>query len=134
MNAKKSKGEKSAKSERKTGKVKGKVKSATTRARAMLGRVIMGRQAGGLRRVAITGMGTINALGRDVPSTFEAMREGRCGIGPLDFRDVDRLAVKIGGQVRDWEAETYFNRQQIFTASSPSSPCSPRARRWGSPG
>ncbi len=98
---------------RKTAKVKGKVRNATKLARAMLGRVIMGRHANGMRRVAITGMGTVNALGRDVPATFEAMREGRCGIGPLEFRDVDRLSIRIGGQVRDWDPEAYFNRQQI---------------------
>ncbi|MGL4281734.1 MAG: beta-ketoacyl-[acyl-carrier-protein] synthase family protein, partial [Albidovulum sp.] len=66
-----------------------------------------------MRRVAITGAGTINALGHDVPSTLAAMREGRCGIGPLDFRDVERLSVRIGGQVRGWDAESYFNRQEI---------------------
>ena len=37
-----------------------------------------------MKRVVITGAGTINALGPDVPSTLEAMREGRCGIGELD--------------------------------------------------
>jgi nodulation protein E len=66
-----------------------------------------------MRRVAITGAGTINALGHDVASTLTAMREGRCGIGPLDLRDVDRLSIRIGGQVRDWDAETHFNRQEI---------------------
>ena len=66
-----------------------------------------------MRRVAITGAGTINALGHDVPTTLEAMREGRCGIGPLDIRDVDRLSIRIGAQVRDWQPETCFNRQNI---------------------
>ncbi len=66
-----------------------------------------------MKRVVITGAGTINALGHDVPSTFEAMREGRCGIGPLDLRDVDRLAVQIGGQVRGYDENAHFNRQQI---------------------
>lgn len=66
-----------------------------------------------MKRVVITGAGTINALGHDVPSTFEAMREGRCGIGPLDIRDVDRLAVQIGGQVRGYDENAHFNRQQI---------------------
>ena len=66
-----------------------------------------------MKRVVITGAGTINALGHDVPQTLEAMREGRCGIGPLEFRDVDRLAIKIGGQVRDFETEGRFNRQQM---------------------
>jgi nodulation protein E len=66
-----------------------------------------------MRRVVITGAGTINALGHNVPDTLAAMREGRCGIGPLEVRDVDRLQVRIGGQVRDWDAEAQFNRQQI---------------------
>ncbi len=66
-----------------------------------------------MKRVVITGAGTVNALGHNVPDTLEAMREGRCGIGDLDMRDVDRLAVKIGAQVRGFEAETLFNRQQM---------------------
>lgn len=67
----------------------------------------------GPRRVAITGMGTVNALGGNVPATLEAMREGRCGIGELAFQDVERLSVRIGAQIRDWDPEAYFNRQQI---------------------
>lgn len=68
----------------------------------------------GLRRVAITGAGTINALGHDVSTTLAAFREGRCGITPLDFRDVDRLTIQIGAQIHDWEPEAHFNRQQIL--------------------
>ncbi|WP_282091757.1 beta-ketoacyl-[acyl-carrier-protein] synthase family protein [Epibacterium ulvae] len=66
-----------------------------------------------MKRVVITGAGTINPLGHSVPETLVAMQEGRCGIGPLDFRDVDRLAIKIGGQVHNFEAEGRFNRQQM---------------------
>ena len=66
-----------------------------------------------MRRVVITGQGTINALGQDVPQTLAAMREGRCGIGELDLRDVDRLSVKIGGQIKGYDPEALFNRQQI---------------------
>ncbi|MCB1365187.1 MAG: beta-ketoacyl-[acyl-carrier-protein] synthase family protein [Rhodobacteraceae bacterium] len=66
-----------------------------------------------MKRVVITGAGTINALGHSVPETLEAMREGRCGIGPLEFRDVERLSIQIGGQVRGFGAEGRFNRQQM---------------------
>ena len=66
-----------------------------------------------MHRVVITGAGTINALGHDVPATLEAMREGRCGIDTLELRDLDRLAIQIGGQVRDYAPEDHWNRQQI---------------------
>ena len=66
-----------------------------------------------MKRVVITGAGTINALGHNVPDTLEAMREGRCGIGPIDIPDVERLSIQIGGQVKGFEAEGLFNRQQM---------------------
>jgi len=66
-----------------------------------------------MNRVVITGAGTINPLGVDVVSTMEAMREGRCGIGPLDIPDVDRLSIQIGAQVKNYDETAHFNRQQI---------------------
>jgi nodulation protein E len=66
-----------------------------------------------MKRVVITGQGTINALGANVAATKEAMREGRCGIGELEMRDLDRLSVRIGGQIKDYDPEALFNRQQI---------------------
>ncbi|MYH58104.1 MAG: beta-ketoacyl-[acyl-carrier-protein] synthase family protein, partial [Boseongicola sp. SB0675_bin_26] len=65
-----------------------------------------------MRRVVITGSGTINPLGHSVPETYEAMREGRCGIGELDIRDVERLSIRIGGQVKGYNPDQRFNRQQ----------------------
>jgi len=41
------------------------------------------------------------------------MADGSCGIGELSFRDVDRLDIKIGGQVKDFVPTTVFNRQQL---------------------
>ena len=64
-----------------------------------------------MNRVAITGAGTINSLGHSVKETLESMADGSCGIGALSFRDVDRLDIKIGGQVKDC-------RQRYLIASS----------------
>lgn len=66
-----------------------------------------------MKRVVITGAGTINALGHDVSSTLQAFREGRCGISELKFRDVERLSVRIGAQIHNYDPEKHFNRQQI---------------------
>ncbi len=65
------------------------------------------------RRVVVTGAGTINALGHDVSTTLEAMREGRSAIGPLAVRDVDRLAIRIGAQVTGYDETALFSRQQL---------------------
>ena len=71
-----------------------------------------------MNRVVITGAGTINALGATVPQTLEAMRESRLGIGVLDFRDVERLSIKIGGQVHGFDPEAHFDRQKLGPKSA----------------
>lgn len=63
--------------------------------------------------VVITGAGTVNALARDVPGTWAAMAAGRDGVGQLVLRDLDRLSIRIGAQVRDWNAETRFTQGEL---------------------
>ncbi len=58
-----------------------------------------------MKRVAITGAGTVNPLAQDVPGTYTALREGRSAIRPLALRDVDRLTVRIGAQIKDWRPD-----------------------------
>ena len=41
------------------------------------------------------------------------MREARCGIASLDIRDVDRLSVQIGAQIKGYDPEKYFSRQEL---------------------
>jgi nodulation protein E len=65
------------------------------------------------RRVVLTGTGTVNPLGRSVPETEVALREGRTAIGPLKLRDVDRLSVRIGAQVRGYDEAEHFSRSEI---------------------
>lgn len=66
-----------------------------------------------MKRVVITGQGTINALGSSVPETIAAFSEGRLGISDLEFENVDRLNIAIGGQVKGFEASDRFTRQEI---------------------
>lgn len=65
------------------------------------------------RRIVITGAGTINALGHDVPTTVAAMQAGRCAIGDLALEDVARLSVRIGAQVRGYDPAAHFDRAQL---------------------
>ncbi len=67
----------------------------------------------GIRRVVITGMGAICALGGSATEVSQAMAEGKLGIGPLEFQDVDRLSISIGGQIRGYDPTAHFGRQEI---------------------
>lgn len=64
-------------------------------------------------RVVVTGQGAVNALGRTAGETMAAMREGRSGIGALEFQDVERLSIAIGGQIRGYAPEAHFSRQEL---------------------
>lgn len=66
-----------------------------------------------MRRVVITGAGTVNPLGQDLGTTYRALRNGLPAIGALEISDLDRLSVKIGAQVTDWVSEKHFDRSQI---------------------
>jgi len=66
-----------------------------------------------MRRVAITGAGTVNPLAQTVPGTYQALIQGRSAIGPLEIRDVGRLTVKIGAQIREWQPEAQFIRAEL---------------------
>ncbi|WP_339949822.1 beta-ketoacyl-[acyl-carrier-protein] synthase family protein [uncultured Albimonas sp.] len=69
--------------------------------------------AAGPRRVVVTGMGVVSALGLDAPAHWAALKAGVCGIGPLEIRDLDRLSVTIGGQAKGFVGEDRFARSQL---------------------
>jgi len=62
------------------------------------------------RRVVITGLGIISPLGLNLEQTWNSLREGRSGIGPLQDVDMTRVQMKIqvGAQVRGFEATQHF--------------------------
>lgn len=60
------------------------------------------------RRVVITGIGCISPLGNDLTTTWEGMKAGRSGIGPITCIDTEPFDCKIAGEVKDFEPEQYF--------------------------
>jgi nodulation protein E len=62
-----------------------------------------------MRRVAITGLGAICALGRTVSETAESLRAGRSGIGPIESADVSQLRFQNGAEVRGYTHQPYFD-------------------------
>ncbi len=63
-----------------------------------------------MRRIVITGMGTICALGHDAPTVWKAMTEGRSGIGPIHHIQPGQLRNGgIAAEVVDYDPAKYFD-------------------------
>ncbi len=65
------------------------------------------------RRVVVTGLGAVSPCGNDVPSTWEAVREGRSGIDRIQGFDTTGWAVQIAGEATDFDAAAHFHRKQL---------------------
>jgi nodulation protein E len=61
-----------------------------------------------MRRVAITGMGAICALGRNVPEVAASLCRGRSAIGPIESTDASNLRFQNGAEVRGYHHSPYF--------------------------
>jgi len=66
-----------------------------------------------MKRVVITGMGLITALGHKVEETWEALCQGRSGIGPIRNFDASAYLVRFAGEVRDFEPSRYLEHKEI---------------------
>lgn len=66
-----------------------------------------------MKRVVITGQGTVNPLGNNVAETLGQMQRGSLAIGPLDILDVARLTIRIGAQVKDFDPGAHFSKPQL---------------------
>lgn len=61
-----------------------------------------------MRRVAITGIGAISALGRTVSEFAESLREGRAGITPVESCDMTDIRFRNGAEVKNYSHQPYF--------------------------
>ena len=66
-----------------------------------------------MRRVVLTGMGMVTALGQGVAATWEGLVAGRSGIGPITAFDASRLSVRIAGQVPDFDPSGVLDRKDL---------------------
>lgn len=66
-----------------------------------------------MRRVAVTGLGVVSALGTGRETHCQGLREGRCGIQPISLIDPERLLIKIAAEAKQFQADEHFDRQQL---------------------
>ena len=67
------------------------------------------------RRVAVTGLGTLNACGNDVETSWEAVLAGRSGIGLITRFDPDILDLpcRIAAELKDFDPSAWFARRDL---------------------
>lgn len=67
----------------------------------------------GERRVVVTGMGAVTPIGNDVPAFWDALVNGRSGIGRITLFDPERLDVKIAGELKGFDATAVMPKKEI---------------------
>ena len=65
------------------------------------------------RRVAITGLGAVSALGHDAASLWSALAGGECGIRPITGIPTERLGVSIAAEVRGFDPAAHFDERRL---------------------
>lgn len=55
------------------------------------------------RRVVITGLGTVNPLGNNVPQFWENIKQGKLGVSKIEKFDASDIGIHVAGQVKDFD-------------------------------
>ena len=65
------------------------------------------------RRVVISGLGVVSPLGNDIATFFARLMAGQSGIRKLQLPFVDKLSIRIGAAVTDFDPNAHFTKMQL---------------------
>lgn len=66
-----------------------------------------------MKRVVVTGIGMINALGLDKESSFKAICEGKTGVKEITSFDVSEFPVKIAAEITDFDPNSILDGKEV---------------------
>lgn len=66
-----------------------------------------------MKRVVITGLGTINPLGNDVATFWKNSLEGKSSAGIISRFDASKFRTQIAAEIKDFEPQKYLDRNEI---------------------
>jgi 3-oxoacyl-[acyl-carrier-protein] synthase II len=67
----------------------------------------------GERRVVVTGMGAITPVGNDVAAYWDSLVNGRSGIGRITLFDTEKVASKVAGEVKGFDADAVMPKKEV---------------------
>ncbi|RAX57634.1 beta-ketoacyl-ACP synthase II [Helicobacter monodelphidis] len=69
-----------------------------------------------MRRVVVTGIGMINAVGQNCRDSFKAITEGHCGVKRISSFDVSEFPVKIAAEITDFDPTSIMDAKEVKKA------------------
>lgn len=66
------------------------------------------------RRVVVTGLGAITPVGNTVQETWNNLKEGVSGIGPITYFDTEQYKAKLAGEVKGFDPADYLERNDVL--------------------
>ena len=66
-----------------------------------------------LRRVVVTGIGTINPLGHNIEEYFKNLEAGVSGAAPITNFDASKFKVRFACEVKNYDWSQYFDRKEV---------------------
>ena len=65
-----------------------------------------------MKRVVITGIGALTAIGNSVPDYLRGLREGRSGAGPITQFDAEKFKTQFACEVKDWDPTERVDKRE----------------------
>ncbi len=66
-----------------------------------------------MSRVVVTGLGLMTSLGNDLASSWEALCQGKSGVGEITGYDTSRYRVHFGGEIKNFDPTLYMDRKEV---------------------
>jgi len=65
------------------------------------------------KRVVVTGYGVVSPLGNDVDTLWDRIKASESGIDTVEFEGYEDINTKIGGMIKDFAPENYFEKKEL---------------------
>ena len=66
------------------------------------------------RRVVVTGIGAVTPLGNNAADTWEGMKNGKNGIGPITLFDTDNFKAALAAEVKGFDPKEYLQVNEVL--------------------